>query len=237
VTNNVLLDNVTHKDLKIITRKGAAFGDDMRYALIVPREFRQAEGHYPIVFRKNPASAEFESVVLFGFSKQENLFLDDSGWHADYIPLSVQRIPFVIGYTNDRQTGMQQPVIHVDMDHPRISYTEGESVFLTHGGNSAYLERVNSILAELISGVSESKEFISLLLAADLLEAFTLKIKFENSPGIEMTGFYTINEEKLNALSSEVLAQFHSKGFLECVYMALASLSRLSSMIKKKQVR
>ena len=36
MTNNVLLNNVDHQDLKIDTRHGAAFGDAINQVLIFP---------------------------------------------------------------------------------------------------------------------------------------------------------------------------------------------------------
>lgn len=230
-----LLDNVTHKDLKIITASGVAYGDDLWHATIVPREFRQIAANYPIVFRKIAATNQFEAVALFGFEAKENLYLDANGWQADYIPLSVERIPFMIGQATDRITGEQQPVIHIDMEHPRISFSEGVSVFLEHGGSTPYLERINSVLAELMSGINAGKRFVDILLAEDLLEPFTLKFPVDEQYSIELNGFYTINEEVLRSLNGNQLSRLHNQNFLELIYMVIASLSNIGKLIRKKQ--
>jgi hypothetical protein len=235
VTNNVLLDNVTHKDLKILTNRGDAFGDNFGYAVIVPREYRQAAFCYPIVFRKTATNNQYEAVALFGFNEKENLFLNAGEWEADYIPLSVERIPFMIGYVNDHSTVQQQAMIHIDMDSPRISSTEGADVFLPHGGNAPYLEHINSVLAELLKGLTVSKQFIDMLLTENLLEPFTLKIQLEDSSTIEVKGFSTINEEKLRSLSANQLEKLHKENFLELIYMAIASLTNIRKMIDVKQ--
>jgi hypothetical protein len=235
VANNVLLDNVTHAGLKIITERGAVYGDDVGHAVVVPREFRQVAACYPIVFRKVFATNQFEAVALFGFNSKENLYLNVDGWQADYVPLSIERIPFMIGYTADRMTGEQQPVIHIDMENPRISFSEGAEVFLAHGGNAPYLERINSVLAELMNGLNVSKRFVDILLAEDLLEPFTLRFPV-NETSIELSGFYTINEETLRSLGGDQLARLHNQNFLELIYMVIASLSNLGKLIKKKQL-
>ena len=41
----------------------------------------------------------------------------------------------------------------MDLDHPRVSETEGEPVFLEHGGNSRYLDRVATILQGINQGI------------------------------------------------------------------------------------
>jgi len=230
----VLLDNVTHKNLKIITDRGENYGDAVGYVPIIPWEFRKAVGDYPIVFRKN-SSGQFESVVLLGFNQNENLFLNGADWQADYIPLSIERMPFMIGHTTGSMSGQQKAVIHIDSESPRVNDQKGESVFLEHGGNSAYLERINSILAELIKGVEQNRHYTKALSALDLLEPFTLKVQLKHNASIEVKGFYIINEENLRALDGNALAQLHKDNFLELTYLSIASLSNLLKLIKKKE--
>ncbi|MDO8343371.1 MAG: SapC family protein [Cellvibrio sp.] len=234
MAKNELLNNVTHKDLKIIQERTALGGDHVGYAAIIPWEFRQAASCYPIFFRRTSSDNQFEAVAVFGFSPDENLFIGDQRQDDTYTPLSVARIPFAIGYTQDSQTGQREPVVHVDMAHPRVSFTEGNPVFLEHGGNSPYLENINSILAELINGVTVCKRFTDILQAEDLLEPFVLKIALDNGQQIEMGGFYTINEKVLRDLNAEQLARLHSQNFLELIYMSIASLVNIKKLINKK---
>lgn len=234
MARNELLNNVAHKELKIIQERSTSSGDNIGYSAIIPLEFRQAASCYPIFFRKTKSDNQFEAIALFGFAPDENLFLSDQRKEDCYIPLSVTRVPFAIGYTQNSVTGQREPVIHVDMDHPRVSTTQGEPVFLEHGENSPYLDRVNSILAELISGVTVCKRFTDILQAEDLLESFVLKITLDNGQQIETGGFYTINEKVLRELNAEQLARLHSQNFLELIYMSIASLANIKKLINKK---
>ena len=81
MNNAVLLNNIDHKDLRVITTRGAAYGDDVKFALTFPAEFRNVQAHYPIVFQKT-ADGKFQSIALFGFQDKENLFLGPDGWDA-----------------------------------------------------------------------------------------------------------------------------------------------------------
>lgn len=47
-----LLNNVTHKDLRIITRRSADFGDDIASVLTFPSEFRNILGSFPFAYVK-----------------------------------------------------------------------------------------------------------------------------------------------------------------------------------------
>lgn len=234
MAKNELLNNVTHKDLKIIQDRTSRSGDNIGYTAIIPWEFRQVAACYPIFFRKTRSDNQFEVVALFGFASTENLFIDDQLQGDIYIPLSVARIPFAIGYTQDSTSGQREPVIHVDVEHPRVSFTQGEPVFLAQGGNSPYLEHINSMLAELINGVNVCKRFTDLLQAEDLLEPFVLKITLDNGEQLETAGFYTINEKVLRELDAEQLARLHGQNFLELIYMSIASLANIKKLINKK---
>ena len=74
MTRQVLLNNVEHRDLRVITRHGSDVGDDVMYALTFPAEFRNVQAHYPIVFAKLP-DGRFIPLALFGIREKQNLFL------------------------------------------------------------------------------------------------------------------------------------------------------------------
>lgn len=237
--NHVLLDNVTHKDLRIITDRSASYGDNIGSTLAFPTEFMQAQREYPIFFRKDPETAKFQSTVMFGFEQGENLFLDDEGWHAHYIPLAVSREPFLVGFQEQEQDGelKKTPVIHLDMDSPRVSDSEGEPVFLAHGGNSPYLQKVCKMMDAMHAGLQASDVMFEAFLALDLIEPFTLDVELNDGANHRMIGYYTINQEKLNALAGESLSRLHRSGFLHAAFMVVASLSNVQILIEKKNAR
>lgn len=236
MTNFQLLNNINHKDLKIDTRRSAELGDNLWYAVTFPEEFRNLQRYYPIFFIKNPNDGQFEAVAMFGVEDGENLFLDENGWKASYIPLNIMRQPFLIGFQEQEQGGqiVREPVVTVDMDSPRVSQEQGEPVFLEHGGSSGYLEQVNSILNMLYQGLSGSKSFYRTLTELDLIESFVLDVQLDDGSEHRLAGFYTINEEVLKELDAEHLQRLHRKGYLEAIYMVIASMSRLSDLLEIK---
>jgi len=234
VANPVQLDNVSHKDLKILLDRGSAYGDALGYVPVVLRELRQLAISYPLLLRKK-SSNQFELVALLGFSPYENIFASADQWRGDTMPLALQRLPFMIGYANDPMGGEPQPVIHIDLDSPRVSYTEGVPVFLPQGGNSPYLEHINSLLAEIMQGLPHTNRFINLLVAEDLLEPVSINIQNTDGSSDELKGFYTINEEVLRSLNAEQLMRLHSQNYLELIYMLIASLGNIAKMVRIKQ--
>jgi hypothetical protein len=230
---HALLNNIEHKHLRVITARGAAYGDAVMSALTFPAEFRELQAHYPIVFAKNADGTGFDPIALFGFQQGENLFLGQggNGWDAPYIPLTVERQPFLIGRNAE---SADELMIHVDLDSPRLSTTEGEPLFLSYGGSSEHLERVSRVLRTIHDGLATSQGFIEALLHLELLESFVLDIELDDGSQNRLAGFYTIHEERLAALSAEQLERLHKVGYLQAIYMAVASLSQFRALIDRK---
>lgn len=239
MTKHVLLNNVEHKDLRVITRRSAQFNDDVMCALTFPAEFRSVQAHYPIFFRKATDSGQFQPFAMFGLQDKENLFLDDQGWDATYIPLAVERQPFLIGFQPGAAgaAAERQMVVHVDLESPRISRTEGERVFLEYGGVSEYLQRVNAVLGAIHAGIEGTPAFIAALLEYELLESFALDVRLADGTDHRVAGFYTINEERLAALDGAQLEALNRSGHLLPIFLVIASLSNIRALIDRKNRR
>lgn len=231
MANPVLLNNIDHKDLRVVTRPGADLGDARAFVQTFPAEFRQLQAHYPIIFRKDDANQAFEPIALFGFESDENLFLEGQAWEAAEIPLLVSRMPFLIG-----QHG-EELMIHVDLDNPRVNQAEGEPVFLEHGGMSPYLENINAMLLAIHEGMQTNAGFVEALLKNELLEGFSFDITLDDGSQHRFGGFYTINEERLAALDAATLDSLHKAGYLAAIYFQIASLPNFRSLIDRKNRR
>lgn len=236
MTQHVLLDNITHQDIKVSTHYSANFGDNINSVITFPTEYGDIQKVYPILFRKDPESDEFQSVAMLGIEQDENLFLTENAWHADYIPASIVRGPFLIGFQDQSDSGGNEkaPVVHIDMDSPRLSETEGLALFNESGGQTPYMEHINTTLMGLYQGVSQSQFMFAAFTELDLIEPVDLDIKLINGEQHRLHGNYTISREKLNALSNNALAKLHASGFLEGAYLVIASLSNLQKLVNMK---
>lgn len=240
MTNTVLLDNIAHQDLRVIVRHGTEFADNINQVLVFPTEFAELQREYPIFFRKDAAGA-FQSVALLGFDRDENLFLDERGWQARYIPAIQARGPFMIGLQDREIKGeiRSEPMIQVDLDHPRIANGngEGEPVFLPHGGNSPYLEHVAAVLRRIHQGIELSGPMFEAFDAAGLIEPVTVEIKLSETEQFKLQDYYTIGEERLAQLDGETLARLNAAGYLGLAFLAAASLGNVSRLIDMKNAR
>ena len=230
MSNPVLLNHVEHRDLRVDARRGAAFGDDVMYAPAVPAEFRSLQAHYPIVFQRDAAGG-FHPLALFGLRQGENLFLDGERWDATYIPLAIERQPFLIGVAG------AEPMVHVDLDHPRVRAGPGEALFQGPGIASEFLERARTTLLMLHDGLLATPAFVDALQRHQLLESFVLDIRLDDGSDNRLAGFHTIDERRLQALDGSALEQLSRDGHLLPAYMVLASLSRFRDLIERMNRR
>ncbi|MFO7764049.1 MAG: SapC family protein [Wenzhouxiangellaceae bacterium] len=236
MTNHVLLDNVSHKNLRVKRTFRPGHGYDTSLARVFPDELLVLQNEYPLFLVKSRETGHFEPVALFGFSDGENLYLNEGRWDADYLPHSVERQPLLIGFQEQTVDGAptQVPVVHIDLDHPGISESEGMPLFLPHGGESEWLERMTSILMAIHEGHKAIPAFSQTLVGMELIESVSLDLKFEDGSSQLLKGLHTIDEARLAALNGAALESLHKNGFLHAIYMMLASQPNLEKLIQRK---
>lgn len=242
MTNTVLLDNVTHKDLRVRTGYSAGFGDNINLALVFPTEFVFVQREYPILFRRD-GNGEFQAVALLGLDKGENLFLEESRWNARYVPAVQQRGPFLIGLHQKeagapgREPPNREPMVHVDLDHPRISRTEGEPVFLRHGGNSPYLEHATRMLQLIYHGAELARPMFAAFEEAGLIESMEAEVNLDDRVQYKLPDFFTIDQDRLAALDGAALERLNQLGYLQLAIFVVHSLGNVQWLIELKNRR
>jgi hypothetical protein len=240
MTNNVLLNNVSHQNLKVITRFGAEFGDNVGSVLAFPTEFIELQKEYAILFRKNTETQRFHASVLLGLNQGENLFLNpslESGWSANYIPAVLAKGPFLIGFQSQESSSNKTPVIHIDLDHPKVSTEKGTSLFLELGGNTPYLEHIASVLKIIHQGLAMQDAMFAVFSELDLIEPVDIDIDLNNGQKYQLTGNYTINEEKLNSLAGDQLEKLNRFGFLQLAYAVVTSMTNIRRLTEIKNTK
>ncbi|HET6396303.1 MAG TPA: SapC family protein [Pseudoxanthomonas sp.] len=233
-----LLNNITHKDLRVSTHFGAGFGDQVGMVPAYPTEFAELQREYPIFFRKD-SRGSYHAVALLGFAEDENLFLQGDRWLASYLPGAVARGPFLIGFQEQMVDGQlrNEPVIHVDVEHPRLQQGQGQPLFMPHGGHSPYLDYIVTVLRGIDVGVRAGEEMFAALDIAGLIQPMDLEVRVTEDYVAKVTGLHGIDRQALAALGGEALQELHRKGWLEGAYLVLASVNNVSRLIAEKQRR
>ena len=237
MTAYVALDAEAHRNIRIRTDRSAELGDEVSAVPVIPQEVPRLIAEYPIVATKDPETGQFRLSALFGFAPGENLFLRGDVWAARYVPLHIQRQPFMVGAKAGSDPSAPEFVMTLNMESPRISQETGEALFTEDGTASPFLERMNAMLSELIAGENDAKRFLTALMEHQLLES--LHISFEQADGERITveGLYSISEERLRGIDAQALGALHGPGFLELIFVMKASLAHIGAMIEERNRR
>jgi hypothetical protein len=227
VTNIVVLNTEAHKNVRIRARASARFGDGQRFVAAVIGEFALLAVHYPILLSKDAETGAFYAGAMLGFDDGENLFLDEARGFDAYRPLSLQRAPFFAAGDD----------LAIDLDSPRVSEGEGERLFDDDGGPTAYLKGIIAAFQELKRGTELTKRFIETLLALKLVETVTLDLAFDDGTRRITEGLYTIDQDALRALPDAAIVDLFRKGYLQLIYLMIASLKQVPVLARRKNLR
>jgi len=239
-----VLNNITHEQLKINPIFSAELGDSLVNTITFLNELSDVQKEYPILCRKDPETNEYQAVVFFGFEKDENLFLTDIdtttqhhlGWRAEYVPAAVARGPFSIGMHREIVNGLEShnAMVHVDMNHPKAKCENGPMLFLENGGQSPYLNHISKTLEIINEGMRLTKLMFDAFSKYQLLDPVVFDIEFQNQIKLKISGFETINTDKLSQLNGAALEDLNKSGFLQAAYFIAASTSNIRKLIDWK---
>jgi hypothetical protein len=233
MSDHAILTAEAHRDLRIREDRGSALGDAVMACVTFPEEFRRVAADYPILFRLNAERDAFTALAMFGFTDGENLFLDGDRWDAAYVPLAIAIQPFLIGSPDgagDRQ-------VHIDMASPRIGGGEGVRLFDADGRPTPYLEDMTEKLGALDQGYQATGDFFAAVTRHKLLEPLTLEITLDDGSINRLVGFHAVDEARLRALDAAALGELHAAGHLMPLFMAVASVGKLSALVARKNRR
>ena len=235
----VSLNNNVHQSLRVCPETAEAEGAKLAMVPVMLSEFLKLAVQYPIALTKNKETGQFVCVSMFGFMEGENLFWENDSWDSLYTPLHIARQPFFLGRDEQAQTESEddQYVVCFDADSDSLQESDGEALFDAQGNETPYLNRMKSLLAELLDGEAKTQAFVTKLLELKLLQAMQLEISFVNGESHRVNGMYTIDEVKLNTLPSEAITELHALGYLGYIYAVITSMGQIYSLVQRKNAR
>lgn len=227
MTNIVPLDKEAHRSLRVHAVASTRYGDNQRFVPVIIAEFAHLVVHYPVLLSKDAATGAFYCGAMLGFDEGENLFLGDCDGHDGYRPLNLQRMPFYACGSD----------LAIDLDHPRVSAAQGQSIFTDDGEPSRYLRNIMTTFGELKHGIETSQRFIDTLLQLKLIEPIELDLEFDDGSGLQVSGLYTISQDALRELPDKTVVELFRCGYLKLIYLMIASLKQVPVLAQRKNDR
>jgi len=222
MTNVALLNNHDHRALRVQAGASARYGDNQRFVAVILGEFPHLVAHYPILLTKDQNTGAFFAGAMLGFDEGENLFLDERGMET-YRPLNLQRGPFFTAGTE----------VAIDLDSPRVA-AGGKPLFTEQGEPTQYLQSIMALFRDLKPGLEMTKTFVESLVGLKLVEPIDIDLAFDDGSKRKLTGLYTVNQQVLSALPDATVVDLFRKGYLQLIYLMMASLKQVPVLARRK---
>jgi hypothetical protein len=222
MTKVELLNNHTHRHLKVQPGAAARYGDNQRFVAVIAGEFPHLAVHYPILLTKDQDTGAFFVGAMLGFDEGENLFLDQRGMET-YRPLNLQRGPFFTAGSE----------VAIDLDSPRIDEA-GRPLFTETGEPTQYLQSIMALFRDLKPGLEVTKLFVESLAKRKLIEPIDIDVAFDDGSKRRLAGLYTINQDTLRALPDADVVELFRRGYLQLIYLMVASLKQVPVLARRK---
>ncbi len=224
-------DFARHGKLKFKPHPGFLHAKESNLAAVNVSELGACTGNFPIVLARDPDKQRLVLMALLGLRGGENVFYGEQFWESTYVPLAIQRHPFIVGI-DERLTDKTQLATCLEMDSACLGETEGLPLFNADGTPTEVLRNAEQLLRTMFDAGAVTEAFIAKLQELDLVTALTIGLQ---SPAGEMryvTGLSTIDENKLKALSAEQIKDLQTRDFLAPCYLMLVSLFQLRQLIR-----
>lgn len=227
------LDSVSHADVRLKASRGAEAGDPLGQIGVYAEEFVLVQREYPILFTRDEDDL-LQPVAILGLTAQENLFANQQGWQARYIPALVRRGPLMIGRARS-----EDPAVHIDTAHPRLAADgeDGYPLFLEHGGHAPALRDAINALQLIHRGEGARSAMSELFQRHELVKPLPISINLDDTTTIQFENFSAILPETIDGLSAEALGELSAAGLLVPAIMSAHSLGNINALADRRQGR
>jgi len=228
--NIVPLNHHRHQHLKIRRDFSFPHAKAQQLTPVTPGEIVKAASCYPVCFVKDKQTGHFKLTAILGIEANENLFYAASAWQAPYIPLHIQKAPFVIATQEDGSC-----LVAIDINSPYCSEQEGEALFDNAGRETQALSGIKALCEHLAGQEQLADSFINELNELGLLTQHKLRYNLASGEKRSLTGLYSVDEALLNSLSDEHVLRLHKKGYLKAIHAHLISLKQFARLFLLKK--
>jgi hypothetical protein len=224
-------DFARHGKLKLKPHPGFPHAKDRNLAAVNVSELGTSCGNFPIVIAQYPENKRMVLMAMLGLKAGENVFFGDEYWESTYVPLAIQRHPFIVGI-DERVKDTIQLATCLEVDSKCLNETDGLPLFNADGTQSEVLRSADQMLHSMFDAGAVTERFIEKLQELDLVTPLVIVLQSPRGELNRVTGLSTIDENKLKALSGEQLKDLQNQDFLAACYLMLVSLYQLRQLIR-----
>lgn len=218
----VPLSRQTHSTKKWNRPQTYEFAAKQPVIPIVSLELATAAVNMPLGFGKKDGN--YHLAALLSFQRDSNLFIGPDGrWVGNYIPAALRSHPFRLM----RRAGGEDMVLCIDEESELVRDADGEEPFFDEEGKpTSSVSQVADFLQQLESSQLATDTAVKALAEAGVIVPWDITIKGsgEEQP---LSGFYRVDETKLNGLPNETYLELRKSGAIGIAYGQIISMNRL----------
>lgn len=218
MTQWIALSRKDHAEQHVLTRDGYRHSAKERAVPVLLAELSKALPHYLLSFIKQ--GEQFVPVAVLGV--ESNAYLAPDGrWFSPYVPAQLRGYPFALAKADN-----EQQVLAIDTAH-LVNGPEGKPLFDEQGELSEHTRQVYDFLAQCEKNRLATQQAAEALAKHKLLVPWELVIGTDSEGGapVKLDGLYRVDEQALNALEPEALAELRG-GPLALAYAHLFSTAQ-----------
>ena len=220
----VPLSSDLHRDVSVKATDKFDFARDLNSVPLLAAEFTSAVPNHPIVFA-GEGDATFPAVLL-GLQDGANQAVDaDGNWTEGYVPAFLRRYPFIFSQSEGNFT------LCIDETYPGINREgRGERLFDADGERTQYLQNMLTFVSQFQAQFERTRLFCKRLNDLNLLESAQARYNAADGRSGTLSGFMTINRDRLKAIPEATLKEMFATDELELCYVHLHSLQNVSRL-------
>lgn len=227
-----LLTKVDHDGLGLTDPpRPFEFVRSMRALPLVSVEFGSAQRDYPIIFTDTDVPTP---VAIVGVVEDLNLFVDDAGnWDRQcYVPAYVRCYPvaFAAGPNDQLAVVIDRAAPSVTRE-PEIPFFDGEKMSAKMQERVDFCARYDAERKKTTGLCNRLKE-LGLFSGQQITQR-----PQDGGEGRTLGTYLAIDRDKLAALDSETVREFHRDGTLSAIYAHLFSLENWNRLLERRERR
>jgi hypothetical protein len=226
------LDREQHRALRLqVPVADWSVANKLSAIFVAAAEFSDTCREFPIVFVRAGTEADgkpqIAPIAVLGMQQEQNLYVQDGQWRAQYMPAVLRTYPFCIG-----RLDAERFAICVDTAWPGAQGGEGQALFEGDGSPTPMLQDMQKTLEALEGEIQRTRLVGQKLLELDLLRDMRFDATLPDGSKHSVDGFLTVDDTKMQNLPDSVVGELHRTGVLGLVHLHWVSLGNMRRLVE-----
>lgn len=228
----VALDSAQHAGLKLqLPVADWSVANRLNALFVAAAEFGDVCREFPVVFVKAGQEPDGKDAIapiaVLGLTQQQNLYVQDTQWRAQYMPAVLRLYPFCIARVDNERFA-----VCLDRAHTGLGPDVGEPLFTADGKPTELLASIHKQLETLEAETQRTRLVGRRLLELGVLRDMRFDATLPDGRQHSVDGFLTVDDQKMTELPDSVIGELHRSGILGLVHLHWVSMANMRRLLE-----